>query len=130
MRGIYYTKYYRVLKHDTAITEISTNNFKVVKHKSFKRKLFSGKSVDVLCSIPSTVYSFPADGEMYYGYLTKADAMKRAKAGAQNYISKMVSEIEAGIKRLKQYRSDHYEDLNINLLDANIRRIEKEINIK
>jgi hypothetical protein len=67
---------------------------------------------------------------MFYGYLDKAVAMEKAKAGALAYINQMVKEVEKGIKKLEQYRDDHYHDLNINLLDANINRIKKQMNIK
>lgn len=56
--------------------------------------------------------------------------MEKAKAGALSYINKMITEVEQGIKKLVQYRNDHYEDLNSNLLDVNIRRLEKEMFIK
>jgi hypothetical protein len=42
----------------------------------------------------------------------------------------MIREAEQGITKLKQYRINHYEDLNKNLADANIRMLEMEMNIK
>jgi len=56
--------------------------------------------------------------------------MVKAKAGALNHMNHIIKEIEAGIRKLVQYRNDHYEDLNVNLLDANIQRIKKEMNMK
>jgi len=125
-----YTRYYRVFKHDTAVTEVSTNTFKPVTLKRILRESFSGNPVDVLCTIPGNPYSLPADGEMFYGYLTLVEAMEKAKLGAQRYIGQMIKEVEQGIEKLQAYRSDHYQDLNVNLLDDNIRKLEKEMHIK
>jgi hypothetical protein len=67
---------------------------------------------------------------MFYGYLNKAIAMEKAKAGALVYINQMVKEVERGIQKLEQYRNDHYDDLNVNLLDANINKIKRQMNMK
>jgi hypothetical protein len=109
-----FTNYYRVFQHDTAVTKVSVNDFKpVVSH----------------IAVP-TVYSLPTDGTMYYGYLNQIEAMEKAKAGALAYIEGIIKKVDEDIDQLKQYRIDHYEDLNINLLDANIRRLEQEMHIK
>ncbi|XHR97385.1 hypothetical protein ACFJIV_12445 [Mucilaginibacter sp. UC70_90] len=42
----------------------------------------------------------------------------------------MVKEVERGVEKLELYRNDHYGDLNINLLDANINRIKRRMNMK
>ena len=109
-----FTNYYRVYQHDTAVTKVSANDFKqVITHIAF-----------------SPVYSLPTDGTMFYGYLNQIEAMEKAKAGALAYINEIIKKVDEGIDQLKQYRIDHYEDLNINLLDANIRRLEQEMHIK
>jgi hypothetical protein len=109
-----FTNYYRVYRHDTAVTKISTNDFNpVVTHIAFP-----------------LVYSLPTDGTMFYGYLNQIEAMEKAKAGALAYINGIIKKVDEGINQLKQYRVEHYEDLNINQLDANIRRLEAEMHIK
>lgn len=130
MHKVNFTSYYRVFKNDTDVTKISVNDFKPVKQRRSVRRSFNGHPVDVLCSIPKNPYSLPADKDMFYGYVSRSRAMEKAKAGAQSYISHMIKEIECGLAKLKEYRAAHYEDLNITLLDANIRRLEKEMNIK
>jgi len=125
-----FVKYYRVFKNDTTVTEISANDFKPVARVQFKRVMPIGFPVDVLISIPYFQYSLPANGAMYYGYLSKVKAMEKAKAGALLYINTMIADVEQGIEKLKAYRMHHYTDLNTNLLDASIRRVEKQMNIK
>lgn len=80
--------------------------------------------------LPYFESSLPSDNSMFYGYMSRITAMERAKAGALKYINNMIREIEQGIKKLIQYRNDHYEDLNVNLLDDNIRRLKREMFIK
>jgi hypothetical protein len=46
------------------------------------------------------------------------------------HINLMIKEIDLRIEKLVQYRHEHHDDLNINFLDANIRRVKKEMNIK
>lgn len=130
MKKSNYTKYFRVFKYDTSVTEVSTNDFKPIRAEAKRRESLPGDFRDTLCIIPSNPYSLPADDCMFYGYSTRVHAMEKAKAGAQAYINLLTDRAEAGIQKLKQYRMDHYEDLNINLLEANIRRLEKEIQIK
>jgi len=60
--------------------------------------------------------------------LNKATAMEKAKAGALVYINQMVKEVERGIET-GLYRNDHYGDLNINLLNADINRIKRRMNM-
>jgi hypothetical protein len=109
-----FTNYYRVYQHDTAVTKVSANDF---------------KHVITRIAFPPA-YSLPTDGTMFYGYLNQIEAMEKAKAGALAYIEGIIKKVDEGIDQLKQYRVDHYEDLNINLLDANIRRLEQEMHIK
>ncbi|RVU02421.1 hypothetical protein EOD41_00325 [Mucilaginibacter limnophilus] len=125
-----FTKYYRVFKHDTHVTEISVNDFLPVTPQCFKRGWYTHRPIDEFSSIPSHAYTLPVDAEMFCGYTDKIKAMEKAKAGALNYINLMIKEVETGINKLKQYRNDHYDELNINLTDASIRRLEKEMNIK
>jgi len=129
MRHQYFIKYYRVYKNDTAVTEVSANDFKPVLQRRLGTKPADVTGPrDVLCSIP--LYSLPPDENMFYGYLDKAIAMEKAKAGALVYINQMVKEVERGIQKLEQYRNDHYDDLNVNLLDANINKIKRQMNMK
>lgn len=125
-----FIKYYRVFKHDTHVTEISVNDFLPVTTHRFKRGWYTEKPIEKFSSIPSHAYTLPVDAEMFYGYVNKIKAMEKAKAGAISYINQMIKEVETGINKLKQYRNDHYEELNLNLTDASIRRLEKEMNIK
>ena len=114
-----FTKYYRVYKNDTAVTEVSTNDFISLTTRHFKAIGVTNPPVDVLCSIPP-LYSLPTDDTMYYGYSNKIKALEMAKAGAIRYINAM---LKAGVSRnteLMQYRSDHYTDLNVTLREANI----------
>jgi len=76
--------------------------------------------------MPGLQYSLPPDDDMFYGYTDKVTAMEKAKSGALKYINHMIKEVEQGIKKLVQYRNDHYKDLNANLLDANIRKLKKK----
>jgi hypothetical protein len=109
-----FTNYYRVYQHDTAVTKVSANDFKpVVTRIAFQ-----------------PIYSLPTDGTMFYGYLNQIEAMEKAKAGALAFINGIIKNIDKGINQLKQYRVEHYDDLNIILLDANIRRLEQEMHIK
>lgn len=124
-----FIKYYRVYKNGTSVTEVSANDF-LPRLLSTKSVLTSGKPVDVLCSIPSQQYSLPADGAMYYGYLDKIKAMEMAKAGALTHIEIMIKYVEDGIEKLRQYRYDHYQDLNFTLLEDNIRRLSTALNSK
>ena len=125
-----YTKYFRVFKNDTVVTEISANNFESVVIRRFKRGLPVNTPVDSVNAITCFEYSLPADDTMFYGYLTQGHAMRKAKDSALNYINLLSKEAGPGQQKLKQYREDHYNDLNVTLLDANIRRVENEINIK
>lgn len=108
-------KYYRVYKNETTVSEIFDMDFKPGPTAHFKG---------------GSVYSMPVDDAMFYDYTDRIDAMERAKAGALSYINSLIKKVENGIDDLKQYRIDHYDDLNINLIDSNIRRLEREMHIK
>lgn len=115
-------KYYRVFKNDTSVTEVSDNDF-----KPFKKKWIIRNPVGALMVLPQNWYSLPIDAAMFYGYTDKIHAMEMAKAGALKHIEVLISQTVHGITALKQYRVDHYDDLNENLLDGNIRKLKKEI---
>ncbi|GAA4316479.1 hypothetical protein GCM10023149_13480 [Mucilaginibacter gynuensis] len=130
MQNTHYIKFYRVFKNGTSVTEIHSNDFKPTITKNFKRGWLIGPPVDVLCSIPYSEYSLPADETMYYGYTDKITAMEKAKTGAIVHVNQLIKNAEQAILKLKQYRIDNYEGLNLSLVDTNIRRLEKEMNIK
>ena len=100
--------YYRVFRNDTAVKAISFNDFKPVRLNGSKPN-----------------FSLVADGEMYLEYESEVCAMEKAKEGALKYIECLIKQGAESRERLYQYRYDHYEDLNINLLDARIRTLEK-----
>jgi hypothetical protein len=107
-----YTRYFRVFKDDTSVTEISTNDFLPVKPNP--------------ANDDSPVYQLPVNERLYYGYLTKAKAMEMAKGGALEHINLLLDQNESGEKELYQYRFDHFQDLTVNLVEANIEQIESE----
>jgi len=108
-----FIRFYRVFEHDTSVTEISTNDFALAASGRFDTAL-------------SPLYSLPTDGTMFYGYADKAHAMEMAKAGALKYIDRLIDEGDKSSAKLEQYRYDHYDDLNVNLVEANIQEIEQE----
>jgi hypothetical protein len=114
-----YLKFYKVFKNGTSVTEAFTNNF-----ESFKPTLTKIKAA---CASHSKEHPalFILEGEfMFYGFLSRIRAMEFAKAGALRYINKLIDSGKIGYKLLIKYREDHYEDLNINLTDRNIRKVE------
>lgn len=123
-------KYYRVFKNETAVTEISTNDFKPVPAGRFKHgtSLLPPTDANVANVYPG--YSLPGDSEMFYGYASKTMAMRKAKAGALLHINRMIEEVVQGIQKLKDYRNAHHEDLNTTLLEGNIRALERQMYIK
>ncbi len=130
MKNRSYIRFYRVYKHDTAVTEIRSNDLRSYSCTKFKRGLPIEQPTDETTGAHQFNYELPPAEQMFYGYLDKALAMEKAKAGALAYIGQMISEVEQGIKKLTQYRDDHYEDLNINLLDAQIRKFRNSMNMK
>lgn len=111
-----YVSYFRVFKNDTVVAEISTNDFKRLKLRPVKENWLIGDTTDILGTIAGVKYSLLVDSPLFYGYTTRSKAMEMAKAGALNYIDKLIAEGAAGEETLLQYRRDHYEDLRINLV--------------
>jgi hypothetical protein len=128
MRNNSFIKFYRVFKNETTVTEISTNNFKPASAILFKKGL--PLSLPEEEHFTTFYYSLPPDEAMFYGYTSKVKAMEHAKAGALLHINSMIANVVEGIKKLKDYRSEHHEDLNMILLESNIRKLEKEMYIK
>ncbi len=121
-----YTRYFRVFKRDTVVTEISTNDLSRRKLKAAGKNWLLGDTKIILCAIADVAYKLPADHALFYGYSTKVKAMEMAKAGALSYINHLIDEGASGTERLLQYRRDHYQDLNINLVEANIHQPEND----
>ena len=117
-----YCKFYKVFKNDTSVTEVFTNDF-----KTFRPTYQKIKAACALHSREHPAFSLPADDFMFYGFLSRIRAMEYAKARALRYISKLIEDGEKGYDLLIKYSEDHYDDLNINLTDRNIRKIEWEL---
>ena len=117
-----YLKFYKVFKNETSVTGIFTNDF-----KSFKPTLIKIKAACSLHSKEHPALFILNDEFMFYGFLSRIRAMEFAKARALKHISKLIDSGEKGYQLLLKYREDHYEDLNINLTDRNIRKIELEL---
>jgi len=107
-----YCKYYRVDKNDTLVKEVSVNDFEMVRR--------AGKNKNEGITLQH-------DAQTYSMYTDLGQAMEKAKAGARAHIEELIAEGEEGLPALLQYRMDHYEDLNINLVDANIQKEEREM---
>jgi hypothetical protein len=123
MKKSNYIKYFRVFQNDTVVTEVSTNDFRPLKLTPFQKDWLIGRTKNVLCSIASVKYALLANSTFFYGYSSRAKAMEMAKIGAMNYINNLIKQGEAGRETLAQYRFDHYQDLHVNLLEANIRLV-------
>ena len=107
-----YIRYYRVFKDDTTVTEISINNF-------LRIRLIPKNN-----NYPE--FQLSAHGHLYYGYISKAKAMEMAKAGVFQHISLLLALGNEGKQGLLQYRFNHFQDLTVNLVDANIKNIDLE----
>ncbi|MDB5135016.1 MAG: hypothetical protein JWP37_1619 [Mucilaginibacter sp.] len=118
-----YFKFYKVLKNDTTVSEVSTNDF-----KPFEAAFQKIKTTCNLHSAESTAFSLWSDDGSFYGFLSRVIAMEHAKAGALAYIGKLIEEGEKSNDLLLKYREDHYDDLNFNLTDRNIKNIELALN--
>ena len=114
-----YFKFYKVNKNETSVTEVLINDF-----KPFQPAYHAIKIACILHSRQHTAFFLPGDEAMFYGFTCLIKAMEHAKAGALKYISKLIDDGDEGYPLLLKYREDHYEDLNINLTDRNIKEIE------
>jgi len=114
-----YVKFYKVFKNDTAVIEVFANDFKPF--GTLHQKI---KTACNLHSAQCPAFSLRNDDDFFYGFLSRVRAMKSAKTGALAYIGKLIEEGERSNHLLLKYREDHYEDLNFNLTDRNIRNIE------
>ncbi|WP_184547185.1 hypothetical protein [Mucilaginibacter sp. FT3.2] len=103
-----YYRYYRVNKNDTALHAFSANDFR--------------PRPTVLTTICD--YSLLPGWQGYYQYADIGQAMEKAKSGALNHIEQLITGGEASLPELLQYRMDHYEDLQINLVYSNIQLVE------
>lgn len=72
-------------------------------------------------------YRLLPEEERFADYPGLVTALEKAKAGALAHIDSLISQGEAGLPELLQYRMDHYEDLNVNLTAANISRIAQQV---
>jgi hypothetical protein len=117
-----YFKFYKVLKNETSVTEVVTNDFKIF-HPAYR----DIKIACVMHTLRHPAFFLPAYEGMFCGFTSRVRAMEYAKAGALKYISKLIEEGGDGYGLLLRYREDHYEDLNINLTDRNIQKIEREL---
>jgi hypothetical protein len=117
-----YFKFYKVFKNDTSVSEVSTNDV-----KPFAPSYRKIKSACSLHSAECPAFSIRNNDGVFYGFLSRVAAMEHAKAGALAYIGKLIGEGEKSRDLLLKYREDHYEDLNFNLTDRNIKNIELAI---
>jgi hypothetical protein len=101
-----YYRYFRVFKNDTVVTEISTNDFIPLKPKPLNRQALT--------------YTLPVNEPMFYGYLNHVKAMEMAKAGALEHINALIAMGKDGELALYEYRFHHFQDLTVNLVEANI----------
>jgi hypothetical protein len=102
-----YSRYFRVFTDDTTVTQISTNDFVPLLPKSNNRRQITYKLAE----------------PFFYGYFNQIKAMEMAKAGALRHINKLIDRGKAGEKALYQYRFDHFQDLTVNLVEANIQSL-------
>jgi hypothetical protein len=123
LRGVRnpYFKFYKVFKNETSVTEVVTNDFKI-----FQPAYREIKIACVMHTLRHPAFFLPDDEGMFCGFTSRVRAMEYAKAGALKYISKLIDDGENGHNLLVKYREDHYDDLNINLTDRNIRKVSSE----
>lgn len=101
-------QYSRVYQNETSVTEVSGNASELSP---------SDTSITVDSSLP--------DNNNWKDYSLRSEAMEMAKAGALAYIDELIGQGESGLGTLLQYRMDHYEDLNINLIYSNIENVKR-----
>ncbi|QNL51703.1 hypothetical protein H8S90_09075 [Olivibacter sp. SDN3] len=119
-----YSKYYRVFINDTKVIELSTNNFLYFDTRPYKIIWTDHHPIKVYCSVANQSFRLHSSIGKYHDYTDKIMAMEKAKEGALRYISSLIKQAQGIISTLKQYRNDHYEDLNKNLIDSQIRKLE------
>jgi hypothetical protein len=102
-----YYRYFRVFTNDTNVTQISTNDFIPLLPKPDSRQ-------DIIYKLAEP---------FFYGYFNQIKAMEMAKAGALRHINALIDLGKAGEKTLFQYRFDHFQDLTVNLVEANIQNL-------
>jgi hypothetical protein len=112
-------KFYKVLKNDTSVVEVSANDF-----KPFDVVYSDIKTACVLNSTQCPFFSLPADEFMFCGFLSEIKAMKHAKAGALKHIAKLIEGGDTTYDLLLEYRETHYYDLNFHLTEKNITELE------
>lgn len=122
-----YHHYYRVVAHETQITKISTNNFTRINFMTYRTIWTNHHPVKVFSSIIDKLSLVQSKRLAYRDFVDCITAMESAKSGALSYINSLIKQADLNIAALKQYRMDHYDDLNKNLLDSNIRRLEQLI---
>ncbi|SEP19970.1 hypothetical protein [Mucilaginibacter sp. OK283] len=108
-----YYRSYRVDKNDTGIKMIPANDFSLVGARLTDRH--------------NVIYTLQPDYEQYYQTTSLVKAMEKAKEGALASINELIKRGDDGVAALLQYRIDHYEDLHVNLVDANIQLVEQQI---
>lgn len=110
-----YYKFYRVYKNETAVQQVSTNDFKAFCLTYIKIKAACSSN-----SRENPAFSISDVDSMACRFISQVKAMEFAKAGALKYISQLIDEGEESFDLLIAYREAHYEDLNINLTEKNI----------
>jgi hypothetical protein len=108
-----YYRSYCVDRNDTGIKTIPANDFKPISSRLIERN--------------NAVYTLQPGYDRYYQTTSLVAAMEKAKEGALACIDALIDQGETGKPALLQYRIDHYEDLHVNLVDANIQLVEQEI---
>ncbi|MBE9583348.1 hypothetical protein IM792_02710 [Mucilaginibacter sp. JRF] len=121
-------KYYRVFENSPAIQEISVIDLKPALKVRFNNgmptKMAKGNNRII------NKYSLLPLKDRFYEYTDKINAMEKAKKNALRYINALTTQITIGINSLKKYREEYYTELNLTLIDSNIRKLEREMNIK
>ncbi|MGF7080978.1 hypothetical protein [Mucilaginibacter sp. UYCu711] len=102
------TQYFRVFQNETSITEVFGNESQLPQSET-----------------STTVDTSSPVGNRWKDYSLRSEAMEMAKAGALEYIDELIGQGESGLGALLQYRMDHYEDLNINLIYSNIENVKR-----
>lgn len=116
-----FNKYYRVFTDHTVVTEVSFNDFKPPIVRKTLKEISALHSGNKALAVVWDTYSLLPEKDRYYGYLSKSRALKMAKVAALKVINKLIAEGPASDFKVYQYRFDHYDDLNFNLIESAIR---------